>query len=88
MRSIFSSILRGPATEPQNLDNLKQTTLTIQAPILLAIYPIRVEQAQLVEARALTTYRLETRISKFIQIFCILNVFMTQSIRMRIAIRT
>jgi hypothetical protein len=88
MRNIFSSILRVPATELQNLDNLKQIILTIQALILLATFPTRVAQVQLAGARALTTYQLETRISKFIQIFCILNVYMTLSIRMRIAIKT
>ena len=88
MRNIFSSILRVPVTELQNLDNLKQIMLTIQALILLATFPIRVAQVQLAGARALTTYQLETKISKFIQIFCILNVYMTLSIRMRIAIKT
>lgn len=88
MKNIFSSTLKVRATELLNLGNLKQTMLTIPAPILLEIYPIRVEQAQLAGAKALTTYQQETRISKYIQIFCILNVFMTLSIRMRIAIKT
>ena len=88
MRNTFSSTRKVQATELQNLGNSKQTMLTTPALILLETYLIRVEQVRLAAARALTTYQQETRISRFIQIFCILNVFMTQSIKMKIAIKT
>ena len=88
MRNISFSIQKARVKGLQSWDQLMETTLTIQAPTHWAISPIKAEQALLAGAKEPIINRLEITISKSMLIFYILNASMTQSIKMRIHIRT